>query len=79
MQNSKAKSCSSTSLPSGAVPDFNEAYSVTGIPQVVLIDRTGTVRLVRVGCGGTQAHELDAKLAELFGDPAPAAKAANSK
>jgi hypothetical protein len=48
---------------------------VTGIPQVVLIDRSVTVRLVRVGSGATQMHDLDAQLAELFGDPAPAAKA----
>jgi hypothetical protein len=59
--------------------DFNDAYGVTGIPQVVLIDRSGTVRLVRVGCGAAQTHDLDARLAELFGDPAPAAKAAKSK
>jgi thiol-disulfide isomerase/thioredoxin len=59
--------------------DFNDAYDVTAIPQVVLIDRSGTVRLIRVGSGVKEAQDLDAKLAELFSEPAAAAKGAKNK
>jgi hypothetical protein len=59
--------------------DFKDSYGVTSIPQFVLIDRSGIVRLIGVGAGAQQAHDLDAKLAELFGDRPPAAKALKNK
>ncbi len=59
--------------------DLHDAYNVTGIPQVVLMDRAGTVRLISVGSGAKQTQDLDAKLAEVFGDAPSAAKGANRK
>jgi thiol-disulfide isomerase/thioredoxin len=45
-------------------------YGVTGIPQAVLIDRAGKVRLIRVGSGEANARDLDRLLAELIEDKA---------
>lgn len=39
--------------------DFSESYGVQGIPQVVLIDRAGKVRMIRVGSGSRNAHDLE--------------------
>jgi thiol-disulfide isomerase/thioredoxin len=58
---------------------FNDAYGVTGIPQAVLIDRTGTVRMIRVGSGEKNAHDLEKMLEELIGDSADAAATAKDK
>lgn len=49
---------------------FYDAYGVTGIPQAVLIDRSGNVRMIRVGSGDKNAHDLEHLLAELIGDSA---------
>lgn len=38
--------------------DFQEQYGVTGIPQAVLIDRKGVVRMIRVGSGEKNAKDL---------------------
>ncbi len=58
---------------------FNDAYGVTGIPQAVLIDRTGNVRLIRVGSGDKNAHDLEQMLAELIGESDSAATPAIDK
>ncbi|HEY2249894.1 MAG TPA: TlpA disulfide reductase family protein [Planctomycetaceae bacterium] len=52
---------------------FDKEYGVTGIPQAVLIDRTGAVRMIRVGSGDKNAHDLDTLLEELFRDGAAGA------
>lgn len=41
-------------------------YGVTGIPHVVIIDREGKVRLMKVGSGEANAKEIAALLAELL-------------
>jgi thiol-disulfide isomerase/thioredoxin len=51
---------------------LQSAYGVTGIPQAVLIDRAGKVRLVRVGSGDANAHDIDHLLAELIAGDKPA-------
>jgi thiol-disulfide isomerase/thioredoxin len=43
-------------------------YAVTGIPHVALIDRTGKIRLIKVGAGDATAKEIGAKLAELLAE-----------
>jgi thiol-disulfide isomerase/thioredoxin len=47
-----------------AMSDF---YGVTGIPQAVLIDRQGKVRLIRVGSGETNARDISEMLEKLLG------------
>jgi thiol-disulfide isomerase/thioredoxin len=54
-------------VPKGS--DFQTAYGVTGIPQVVLIDRSGTVRMIRVGSGDKNAHDLEAMIKKLLAEP----------
>lgn len=46
--------------------DFQEQYGVTGIPQAVLIDRKGTIRMIRVGSGDKNAHDLEAMIETLL-------------
>jgi thiol-disulfide isomerase/thioredoxin len=50
---------------------LSEYYAVTGIPHVVLIDRSGKVRMIRVGSGEKNATELEAMIKTLL-DEAPA-------
>ncbi|MEQ8787516.1 MAG: redoxin family protein [Pirellulaceae bacterium] len=47
---------------------LQKGYGVSGIPQAVLIDRQGKVRLIRVGSGESNAHDIDQMLVELIGD-----------
>jgi thiol-disulfide isomerase/thioredoxin len=41
-------------------------YAVMGIPQAVLIDKTGKVRLIRVGSGEANAHEIQEMIEKLI-------------
>jgi thiol-disulfide isomerase/thioredoxin len=43
-----------------------EFYGVTGIPQVVLIDRSGKIRLIKVGSGEDNAREISEMLVKLL-------------
>ncbi len=43
-------------------------YRVTGIPQAVLIDRMGNVRMVRVGSGEANARALEAEIRKLLAE-----------
>jgi hypothetical protein len=54
-------------LPKQAALDAFDTYAVNGLPQVVLIDRKGVVRLIDVGGEKTSAYvetELKKVLAE---------------
>jgi len=46
--------------------DFASKYGVTGIPQAVLIDQQGIIRLIRVGSGETNAHDIEALIQQLL-------------
>jgi thiol-disulfide isomerase/thioredoxin len=45
-----------------------ESYKVKGIPHVVLIDRKGNVRMVRVGSGEANANDLAKMIKELIAE-----------
>ncbi len=51
----------------------DDDYVVEGIPQMVLIDRLGQVQMVRVGTSDENARDLESKIVELLGSPAPSA------
>lgn len=57
-------------IPDGST--VSEQYGVTGIPQAVVIDREGIVRLIRVGSGDKNAHDIEMMLEELLVAPAAA-------
>ncbi|WP_169978882.1 TlpA family protein disulfide reductase [Tautonia rosea] len=46
---------------------MSEYYQVSGIPQVVVIDQEGKVRMVRVGSGEQNAKDIGGLIAELLG------------
>jgi thiol-disulfide isomerase/thioredoxin len=48
---------------------ISEFYGVTGIPQAVLLDKEGKVKLIRVGSGEKNAHDLEAAIRECLGLP----------
>jgi thiol-disulfide isomerase/thioredoxin len=45
-----------------------EDYKVTRIPQLVLIDRKGIVRMVEVGFGEKKADEIEEKIKQMLGE-----------
>lgn len=53
-------------MPAGS--QFSKGYGVTGIPQAVVIDREGKIRMIKVGSGSANAHAIDELLKELLDD-----------
>lgn len=51
---------------------LSEYYAVTGIPQVVLVDRVGKIRLVKVGSGPDNARAIDEMIQQLLEEKASA-------
>ncbi|MFN8740192.1 MAG: redoxin family protein [Pirellula sp.] len=47
---------------------FGDHFAVTGIPQAVLVDKKGVVRLVRVGSGEKNAEDLHNMIKELLAE-----------
>jgi thiol-disulfide isomerase/thioredoxin len=47
---------------------LSEYYAVTGIPHVVVIDREGKVRLIRVGSGEKNAQDIEAMIQKLIAE-----------
>ncbi|MCU0710462.1 MAG: TlpA family protein disulfide reductase [Pirellula sp.] len=47
---------------------FGDHFAVTGIPQAVLVDKKGIVRLVRVGSGEKNAEDLHKMIQELLAE-----------
>ncbi len=43
-------------------------YMVSGIPQAVLIDRQGSIRMIRVGSGDKNAHDLEEEIEKLLAE-----------
>ncbi len=50
--------------------DLSEFYGVTGIPHVVVIDRHGKIRLIKVGAGESNAKEIEDMLEKLLAEKA---------
>lgn len=55
-------------VPADEADKLFDAYRVSAIPQVVLIDRKGIVRLVKVGGGLDTAREVEARIKELLAE-----------
>lgn len=53
---------------------LSESYGVSGIPHVVVIDREGVIRMIRVGSGEKNAHDIETLLEELVRGNAGAGK-----
>ncbi len=49
--------------------DTSKKYAVTGIPQLVVIDQEGIVRLIEVGAGEKTAESVDAMIKKLLAKP----------
>jgi hypothetical protein len=45
---------------------MSEYYAVSGIPHVVLIDQSGTIRLVKVGSGPENEQAISDMIAQLL-------------
>jgi thiol-disulfide isomerase/thioredoxin len=45
---------------------LDEYYGVSGIPHVVVLDKEGKIRMIRVGSGKQNAEDIDKLLAELL-------------
>jgi thiol-disulfide isomerase/thioredoxin len=55
-------------LPSDEIKKVFEEYKVEGIPQAVLIDRKGNVRMVKVGSGEANAKALESMIKKLLAE-----------
>jgi thiol-disulfide isomerase/thioredoxin len=61
-------------LPKDEMRKVQNDYGVTGIPQAVLIDRKGDVRLVKVGSGEENAKAIDELLKKLLAEKGTATR-----
>lgn len=58
-------------------PVLHQRYGVLTIPQRVIIDREGKVRMIRVGAGGMNSEALESLLAELLAPSQDPTRSAN--
>lgn len=56
--------------------ELPKTYAATAMPTVLLIDRAGKIRFIRVGSGPKNARDLEETIKKLLNEPAPAAKSA---
>ena len=54
--------------------DLSAKYLVSGIPQAVLIDRDGSIRMIKVGSGEANAVQLESMIKQSLGVNEQAAK-----
>ena len=66
------------SLGTQADGEFFDFYGVTAVPQIVIIDQEGVIRLIRAGRQSENLPEIAAMLDKLLGDPV-AGDAANPR
>jgi thiol-disulfide isomerase/thioredoxin len=55
-------------MPKEEILETFKGYGVTGIPHVVLIDRKGVVRLVRIGSGEDNAKAIETEIKKLLAE-----------
>lgn len=55
-------------MPKDEVLETFKNYDVSGIPHVVVIDRKGIVRMVRVGSGEANAKDIETEINKLLGE-----------
>jgi thiol-disulfide isomerase/thioredoxin len=48
--------------------DYNKSLMVSGIPQAVLIDKKGIIRMIKVGSGERNAHDLENEIKKLLAE-----------
>lgn len=48
--------------------DYNKSLMVSGIPQAVLIDKKGIIRMIKVGSGERNAHDLENEIQKLLAE-----------
>jgi thiol-disulfide isomerase/thioredoxin len=53
---------------------YSSAFAVSGIPQAVVVDKRGTIQLIRVGAGEPNARAIEAKIVELLADAPPSSQ-----
>ena len=49
--------------------EYSSQFLVTGIPQAVLLDKEGKIRMIRVGSGEANAIALEEMIVELLDAP----------
>jgi hypothetical protein len=47
--------------------DYNKRLAVQGIPQAVLMDQQGVIRMIKVGSGPQNAKALEDEIKKLLG------------
>ncbi len=47
---------------------MDKEYAVTGIPHAVVIDKSGAIRLIKIGSGEQNAKDIEAKIQELLAE-----------
>jgi hypothetical protein len=48
--------------------EYNKKLAVSGIPQAVLLDKQGVIRMIRVGSGPKNAHDLEEMIQKLLAE-----------
>ena len=48
--------------------DYNKKLAVSGIPQAVLLDKQGVIRMIKVGSGPKNAHDLEKAIEKLLAE-----------
>jgi hypothetical protein len=46
---------------------YNKQLAVAGIPQAVLLDQQGVIRMIKVGSGPKNAKDLEDEIKKLLG------------
>ena len=59
--------------------EYNKQLAVSGIPQAVLLDKQGVIRMIKVGSGDKNAHDLEEAIKKLLAEDTKPAEPANKQ